>query len=345
VTPRTSRSARAAWPLVLASALACSRATPDAPAPSAGASVEQGAPPAIVDVAAVAKMKLLDPGSPPRRVLRYGWRPRQGETLTMDLRTAASTEEGANKQPEIELPPVRILVAIDPRDVSPQGDLSYAWHVTSAEVTTDPQTPISLAAGMSAEVAEVEHLSGTGRVTSRGLSEQVSLDALPAADSKGATGQMVEQVRQTLRDVAAPLPEEEVGVGARWEKLSQLASRDARVTQTETFRLASIAGDSGSLADVLAQTAPPQPLLSPGGEPGTPPARIESMLSSGDGTTRFVLSRLVPETKFQGTTTMVVSSGARSGDAGDTGGDAARDEGRRVTMIMRVGIVLAGNLR
>jgi hypothetical protein len=342
-----TRSARAAWPLVLASALACSRATPDAPATSAGSSSpEQGAPPAIVDNAAVAKMKLLDPGSPPRRVLRYGWRPRQGETLTMDLRTAASTEEGANKQPEIELPPVRILVAIDPRDVSPQGDLSYAWHVTSAEVTTDPQTPSSLGAGMSAEVAEVEHLSGTGRVTSRGLSEQVSIDALPAVtDPKGATGQMVEQVRQTLRDVAAPLPEEEVGVGARWEKLSQLASRDARVTQTETFRLVAIAGDSGSLADVLAQTAPPQPLLSPGGEPGAPPARIESMLASGDGTTRFVLSRLVPETKFQGTTTMVVSSGARGGDAGDTGGDATHDEGRRVTMIMRVGIVLAGNLR
>jgi hypothetical protein len=348
VTGSASRSARAAWPLVLASGLACSRATPDAPAPSAGSSsVEQGAPPAIVDDATVAKMKLLDPGSPPRRLLRYGWRPRRGETLTMDLRTAASTEEGANKQPEIELPPVRILVAIDPRDVSPQGDLSYAWHVTSAEVTTDPQTPSSLAAGMSAEVAEVEHLSGTGRVTSRGLSQQVSIDALPAAvtDSKGATGQMVEQVRQTLRDVAAPLPEEEVGVGARWEKLSQLASRDARVTQTETFRLVAIAGDSGSLADVLAQTAPPQPLLSPGGEPGAPPARIESMLSSGDGTTRFVLSRLVPETKFQGTTTMVVSSGAKGGTPGDTGSDAAHDEGRRVTMIMRVGIVLAGNLR
>ncbi len=32
------------------------------------------------------------------------------------------------------------------------------------------------------------------------------------------------------------------------------------------------------------------------------------MLTSGDGTTRFVLSRLVPETKFESTTTMVVSN-------------------------------------
>ena len=288
-------------------------------------------------------MKLLDQGAAPRRALRYGWRGRQAETLTMDLRTAASTEEGGNKQPEIELPPVRILVAIDPRGVSPEGELSYAWHVTSAEVTTDAQTPSALAAGMSAEVAEVERLSGSGVVTSRGLSKRVSIDALPAigASSKNATGQMVEQVRQTLRDVAAPFPEEEVGVGARWEKLSQLASPDARVTQTETFRLVAIDGDTGSLADVLAQTAPPQPLLSPGAAPGAPPARIESMLSSGDGTTRFVLSRLVPETKFEGTTTMVVSSPS----SGHPQGEPPGDDGRRMTMIMRVGIVLAGNLR
>jgi hypothetical protein len=285
-------------------------------------------------------MRLLDPGAPPRRKLRYAWRGHQGETLTMDLRTAASTEEGTNKQPEIELPPVRILVAIDPRSVSPEGELSFAWHVTSAEITTDAQTPSSLASGMSAEVAEVERLSGTAVVSSRGLSKQVTLDAVPTL-GPGATGQMVEQVRQTLRDVAAPFPEEDVGVGARWEKLSQLASRDARVVQTETFRLTDVGADTGSLADVLAQTAPPQPLLSPGAAPGAPAARIESMLSSGDGTTRFVLSRLVPETKFEGTTTMVVSSHR----AGESDGEAPGDDGRRMTMIMRAGIVLAGNLR
>jgi hypothetical protein len=289
-------------------------------------------------------MRLLEPGAAPRRVLRYAWRTKQAETLTMDLRTAASTEEGATKQPEIELPPVRILVAIDPKGVSSDGDLSFAWHVTSAEVTADPQAPASLAAGMSAEVAEVERLAGTGVVTSRGLSKGVTLDAPPPAHAAAnVTGQMVEQVRQTLRDVAAPLPEEAVGAGARWEKLSQLASRDARVAQTETFKLTEATGDAGSLAYVLAQTAPPQPLVGPGAaDAGIPPARIESMLSSGDGTTRFALSRLVPETKFEGTTTMVVSSHPAGGPGG-TGG--AADEGRRMTMIMRVGIVLAGNLR
>jgi hypothetical protein len=143
----------------------------------------------------------------------------------------------------------------------------------------------------------------------------------------GATGQMVEQVRQTLRDLAAPFPDEDVGVGGRWEKLSQLASRDAIVTQTETFTLSELRGDTGALEDVLAQTAPPQALAAP----GAASARLESMLASGSAKTRFDLGRLVPSNTFDGTTTMVVS------------GHAAGDSTRRMTMIMRVGIALSGS--
>jgi hypothetical protein len=255
----------------------------------------------------------------------------------MDLRTSASTEEGSNKQPEIPLPPVHVLVAIDPRAVGDGGDLSYGWRVTSATVGVDAQTPPSVADGMRAEVAAIEHLAGSAVVTARGLSSRVSIETVNQPDA-AATGQMVEQVRQTLRDVAAPFPEEEVGKGARWEKLSQLASRDARVTQTETFTLADLSDGGGSLDDLLAQTAPPQPLLSPGSAAAQ--ARIESMLASGDGKTRFDLTRLVPQTKFDGTTTMVVSGRLHEAEPGVAPDPSAH----RMTMIMRVGITLSGTV-
>jgi hypothetical protein len=353
---------------LLALAVACSKTPPDAsgdaspgppsalaaPRPSSAARSELDFDPAD---APPASMRLLDPGQPPRRRLRYAWRTGQRETLVMDLRTSASTEEGTSKQPEIELPPVHIVLAIDPRETSPAGELSFAWRVTSTAVSPASQTPSTLADGMRAEVAAIEHLSGTAAVTSSGISTRVSIDAeqwheVDAATSSASvaqesraedggpvsgpnaavTGQMVEQVRQTLRDVAAPFPEEEVGPGARWEKLSRLASRDAHVTQTEVFTLTQLTATTGALDDVLAQTAPPQPLLSPGGAPGTQ-ARIESMLASGDGKTQFDLTRLVPQTTFGGTTTMVVSSRSREEDA------------RTMTMIMRVQIVLAGTVR
>jgi hypothetical protein len=274
-------------------------------------------------------MKLLDRGSAPRRKLRYTWRTGQTEALTMDLRTSATREDGDAMQPEIQLPPVHVVLAIQPQSVSPEGDLSYAWRVTSTTVAAAAETPSSLAEGMRSEVAAIEHLSGTAAVTSTGLAKGVTFDLASFSDAS-TKGQMVEQIRQTLRDIAAPFPEDEIGKGARWEKLSQLASRDERITQSETFTLVELSGDAGSLDDQLAQTAPPQPLLGSGGPSGGQ-ARIESMLASGDGKTRFDLSRLVPQTKFEGTTTMVVSGHSRT------------DDTRRMTMIMRVGIVLAGS--
>jgi hypothetical protein len=274
----------------------------------------------------MAAIRLLVPGKPPRHKLRYAWRRKQAETLTIDLKTTASTESEGERPPEIPLPAVHIVVAIAPSDVTSDGDLHYAWHVTATDVIVTPASPPELADGMRAEVAAIARLSGEATVTSRGVAREITVEPASIIDA-GATGQMVEQVRQTLRDLAAPFPEEEVGVGGRWEKLSQLASRDAIVTQTETFQLSEVRGDTGTLQDVLAQTAPPQALAAP----GAASARLESMLASGASKMRFDLGRLVPSNTFDGTTTMVVS------------GHSPGDNARRMTMVMRVAIALTGS--
>jgi hypothetical protein len=273
-------------------------------------------------------MPLIEAGRPPRHKLRYAWRTDQKESLVIDMQTAAATEAAGAKQPDLALPSVHIAIAIDPRGVSPEGDLGYAWHVTSATVGAANDTPSQVAEGMRAEVAAIGGLSGTAVITARGLTREVTVTGEPL----GKVGQMVEQVRQTLRDVAAPFPEEDVGVGARWKKLTQIDDRDERIAQTETFRLAAVDGDKGTLDDSIAQTAPPQALRALGMPPDTH-ARMESMLGSGRASVRFALSRVVPQTSYDSTTTMVVSGGP--------GGHGTRD----VTMVMRLSVTLAGSLR
>jgi hypothetical protein len=333
--------------IVIASA-ACTRTSPAADGGSGSASPLEAA---VVDEAAAhapahagsamhdgtegtavglpASVTLLEPGRPPLRLLRYRWRLDQHEQLTMDLRTTASTDEGDGRAAAMPpLPSVRIVVAIDPTSVSTDGDLRYAWHVTSTEVGADAGAPDSVVAGMRAEVAAIAALAGSGVVTARGLAREVTLDATSLVET-GATGQMVEQVRQTLRDVAAPFPEEAVGVGARWQKLSEVASNEARVAQTETFTLTDIKPARGTVHNVLAQTAPAQALRA-AGMPAGAQARMESMLVSADAKTTFDPSRLVPETHLRSTTTMVLS------------GHSPGDSTRRVGMVLRVEIVIAG---
>lgn len=285
------------------------------------------------------ELALLDPGRAPRRKLRYAWRSDQKEELAIDLRTLAANQvdpshaRGATDatRPSIPLAPaVRIVVAIDPTRVSQDGDLTYAWHVTSAVVRDEPAVPGSIADGMRAEVAAVEHLAGTAVVTSRGLARDVVVDPGSLVDG-AAEGQMIEQVEQTIRDVAAPFPEEEVGLGARWQKLSHV-TKDARVAQTETFTLVAFKAGKGVLDDVLAQTAGSQPLRA-AGMPSGAQARVESMLVSADATTHFDPTRLVPQTRFESTSTMVLS------------GHSPGEQARRMTMVLRVEILLSGSIR
>ncbi len=142
------------------------------------------------------------------------------------------------------------------------------------------------------------------------------------------TPQMVEQVRQTLRDLSAPFPDEEVGVGARWRKVSEIdAPRVPAPRQEETLTLVEMRGGHGVVDDDFTQTAQEQPHASAAADAGAP-----SVVATGRSRIRFDLDRLVPQTTFEGRTEM----GAPA---------TANDDAGRLTMILRVGISIQGTVR
>lgn len=274
-----------------------------------------------------ASVRLLNHGSEPLRPLRYAWHVDRKELMTIELRTTVSTEGAGAPHREMPLPPLHVVVAIDPLAVMPSGDLRFAWHVLQAGADADAGgAPPEVSEGWRQQIAPVEHLSGTAVVGPDGLSRDVTLDATSDA---APDAEMVVQVVQMLRDVAAPLPSEPVGLGARWEKVSTLDARNGHATQTDTYTLAELHGDTGKLDDVLAQTTSPQLLPPPGGAgSGEPPARVDSLLTSGTVHLSFDLGRLVAQSKLDGTTAMSLSS-----------------QSHAMRMVMHLGIVVSGETR
>ncbi len=250
------------------------------------------------------------------------------------MRTALAAEGAQAQPPDVPLPTVRVVIAIDPRSVGADGSLAYAWRVTSATVASDDRSPPQVADGMRTEVVAVQHLSGTGAVGARGLAENLAIDASETADEVTARP-IALQVLQTLWNVAAPLPDEEVGVGARWQRVWELAVKSAHATQTDVFTLLTLDGLRGTLDDILSQTAPEQALSVPGMTHDAQ-AQTGSMLAAGDAKTRFDLTRLVADTRFQGTTTMVLAGDNREGTEGAD---------PRNTMVLRVDVELSGVAR
>lgn len=244
--------------------------------------------------------------------------------MTIDLRTTVSTQ-GSGARGDIPLPPLHVAVAIDPQSVTPEGDLRFAWRVLHAGADVDAGgAPAQVAEGWRLQIAPVEHLSGTAVVGPDGLSKGVTVEG---AGDAAPDAEMVIQVVQMLRDAAAPLPAEPVGVGARWQKVSTLDAKNGHATQTDTYTLADLHGDKGKLDDVLAQTASPQLLPTPGGG-GGPAARVDSLLTSGTATLSFDLGALVAQSKLDGTTAMSLSS-----------------QSQALNMVMHLGIVVTGAAR
>ena len=277
---------------------------------------------------ASSNVRLLDRGQEPLRPLRYAWRADQKELMDIELRTAL-TADAAGTNKDFALPPVHVAVAIEPRSVSPEGDLRFAWHVESATVQTqDAAAADTMTQGWKAQLVPVEHLSGSAVVSPQGISKGVELDPGTAGDA-GPDAQMVVTVLELLRsDAVAPLPGEPVGKGARWQKLTTLDTKNGHATQTDTYTLLAAPGDTGTLDDVFAQTVSPQALPSPVGMSSVSPARVDSLLMSGTAKERFDLSRLVAQTTREGTTSMALSA-----------------SGGHMNMVMRLGVTVRGTIR
>ncbi len=284
--------------------------TATASASGAASAASSAAPKSSVAVAASgvpgtpsvsAAVKLLAPGEAPRRKLRYKFKVGQTEIATMDMQTGYAVEAGADSEPEKRLPMVRFKIAIDPKSVSPEGDLKYEYRLISADVVENAQVPPQLAAALKQMMAGLKGLAGTGVVSARGINKESTFSAPQGASAQ--TEQMIEQIRQTTRDLAAPLPDEEVGKGAKWEKLTKVENAGQKASQKETYTLVDLTGETGKIEVVVVQNAPGGAVQAPG-IPAGAGIRIENMISNGKGTTTFDLGRITPTSALDAVTTM-----------------------------------------
>ena len=299
-------------------------AASSAASPKSSAAVAASGTPSVS-----AAVKLLAPGEAPRKKLRYKFKVGQTEIATMDMQTGYAVEAGPDSEPEKKLPMVRFKIVIEPKSVSPEGDLKYEYRLVSADVVENPQVPPQLAGALKQMMAGLKGLSGTGVVSARGINKESTFSAPQGASPQ--TEQMIEQIRQTTRDLAAPLPEEEVGKGAKWEKITKVENAGQKAAQKETYTLVDLTGDTGKIDVVVLQNAPGGAVQAPG-IPAGAGIRIENMVSNGKGTTAFDLNRITPTSALDAVTTMLLLA--------DRGGQT-----EKAKMTMKVTLRLSGGTK
>jgi len=236
-------------------------------------------------------LRLLAPGRAPLKALRYRARPGQKAHVSMSISMAMTMSIGGQVLPTPPTPEMRCGLDMQVTDVTPQGDIHYAFQFGEFEVVAQPSVPPAVVEATRNAVAGVRGLRGRAVASSRGITREAEIKVPP--DAPPQVRQMVDSLQQSMRQFSAPLPEEPVGAGARWDTTYHLTQNGITIDQTAHNELTSIDGDRGQLAVTLTQSAPPQRMATPN-LPAGARADLVSLASSGEGTSTLDFTRLVP---------------------------------------------------
>lgn len=238
-----------------------------------------------------ASAELLDAGAEPRAALRYKFNKDLKEVMVMEMTIAMGMEVGGMEQPTNAMPTIRMVIALEGREITEEGDLKYGMEFTKIEVLATEDSDPFMVEGMETAMAGVVGLTGWGIVDNRGVTKDIGF-TVPAGASPAVVTQL-DQMRGQLNQLAAPLPEEAVGIGARWKVTQHIKSNGMTLTQEATYTLDEHFVDNVKMSLTVKQIAPVQNLQTPGLPPGTT-VKLKFLESRGSGKLELDLNRLVP---------------------------------------------------
>jgi hypothetical protein len=256
---------------------------PSAPAPQsdATAQTEPAPPPAGPPV-----IRLIEPGAAPRQKLRYKFAAGPSQWMQLDMKMTMDT---AGKV--VAMPTVRTVMRLDPKSVTPEGDLNYEFESTKVEVLKDSGADKALVATLEGVMSKLVGMKGSATVTPRGLSKDVKL--LPPPDAPESVTEMVENMKQSMDQLYSPFPEEEVGKGAKWEVEKQVATASLHLTQKSEHLLRDVKKNTANMDVTISQEAPKQDIKAK--KLAGAKVTLDSMHSTGKGKMALTLDKLVPK--------------------------------------------------
>jgi hypothetical protein len=237
------------------------------------------------------RVKLLAPGRPPLRALRYSAKEGQKGVMTMSLNMTMEMSFGSQALPAQAIPEMRYGLGYQVTKVDPQGDIRYEFTLQDPEVVSGPGVSPMVLEAMKTNVEKMRGLHGHAVINSRGLVRDAEVVIPEGADPQ--LRQLLDGMRQSFRQLAAPFPEEPVGVGAKWETTMRINQNGITLDQVGVSELTSLEGESGRLGLTLTQKAEPQKVQTANMPAGTH-MNLSSLTSTGDGETAFDLRQLVP---------------------------------------------------
>jgi hypothetical protein len=236
-------------------------------------------------------VQLVEPGAEPRQVLRITAPAGHKEKVRMSMAMTMGMDMGAMGSHSMTMPPFLTDMEMEVLEVLPDGRLRMVAETTSTGLgeggeAMDPM----LLSQLEEALSEIEGMKVYGTMDRQGRSVEVEVE-LPEGLSPEMR-QQFETMNNTFSQLAAPLPVEEVGPGARWDTSMVMDNNGLKLLQTVHYELEELAEDTLTLNSTYSQA-----LVSGADMGNLPPGAEVDWLrfeSRGQGRTVQKLSMLTP---------------------------------------------------
>jgi hypothetical protein len=271
------------------------------------------ADPAPVTPAPIPEAKIVveNAGEGEKIALRYEYTAGVVTTAVMEMKMGMQMTMGAMQQPMTNLPMMKMSMKLTNREVKTSGNLVYDFILDSVDVVPEADTPPAVVDSMRTALKDIMGMNGNAEVTGRGITTSADM-RMPKNTNPQLAG-MMDSMKQQMSQMSVPLPEEPVGQGASWTVTTQLTTGGMLVTNQYKYTLAKVEGKVIEMKVALLQTAEPQELKNPQLPPDVK-LKLQEFKSSGNGTVKMDLTKMVPTSEITSETQMkmAVEKGAET---------------------------------
>lgn len=195
-----------------------------------------------------AEVRMLDQGAEPRQLLRYAFVEGSTDVVDIDIDMSMGMAVDGVEMMTFDLP-MGMRTTTTVTDVYEDGSARVEFAISDWDLSGMTEL-LGEAAGM-ADMAMLEGLGGWMVVDPRGAVLEQGFDV-----PEGASIQMAPQPGQMTSQIA-PLPEEPVGIGARWESVISSAVPGFDMEMSATSEIVSMDGDVVVLEQAFASDMAP----------------------------------------------------------------------------------------
>lgn len=251
-----------------------------------------GAADKLIVVGGKPVVSVIDAGKAPKSSLAYDVAKGAKESYGLGMDMAMKMELGGKSMPAMALPRMNMAMDFQAKDKNPANEIFVDARVSGISLDAKDATQKQVASALQGQLDGLKGLTMSYWVSPKGNVRDVKTTVPPNAPQ--AAQQMLQGMSQSVESMVAPLPAEEVGVGAKWTVLTRVASGGADIVQLARYTLKEKNGTKLTLDMEVEQVAAKDAINAPGMPAGVT-AKLTAFDSGGKGTMTLDTKNMGPD--------------------------------------------------